>query len=102
MMNDTSLCENGSTNDDTKVEKVPEHRHSSLDSNETPPKKIRKKSEPKIIDDMKEYLDSDTLQKLTTTTLRYWLKQHQVHCTTREKKDDLLQKVKQHFEKNEV
>ncbi|XP_031344216.1 uncharacterized protein LOC116171488 [Photinus pyralis] len=69
-----------------------EHHRPSENCNEVPPKKVRRKSEPKMIENMKEYLHNDSLEKLTTTTLRYWLKQHQVHCTTREKKDDLMKK----------
>ncbi|KAF5297753.1 hypothetical protein FQR65_LT09927 [Abscondita terminalis] len=86
-------------------EKANDRRRSSTSletSNSTPAKKVRKKSEPKIVENMKEYFDSDTLNQLTTTTLRHWLKQQQVHCTTREKKADLMEKVQKHFLKNEV
>ncbi|KAK4880047.1 hypothetical protein RN001_008193 [Aquatica leii] len=85
-------------------EKQNDRRRSStsLESNNTTPaKKVRKKPEPKIVENMKEYFDNDTLNQLTTTTLRHWLKQQQVHCTTREKKSDLMEKVQKHFLKND-
>lgn len=58
---------------------------------------MRNKPKPLIIENMKEYVENDTLEKLTTATLRYWLRQQSIHCTTRDKKADLIEKVRKHF-----
>lgn len=51
---------------------------------------------------MKDHLDNNTIDKLTTTTLLHWLKENAIHCTTRDKKADLITKVKNHFSAKET
>lgn len=46
---------------------------------------------------MKEYVESNTTEKLTTATLRHWLRERSIHCTTRDKKADLIVKICKHF-----
>lgn len=60
-------------------------------------KKAREKPKPQMIENMKEYVENDNLDKLTKTTLFHWLKEKSIHCTTRDKKFDLVKKVKNHF-----
>ncbi|KAI7815695.1 uncharacterized protein RDOM_000036 [Rhyzopertha dominica] len=60
-------------------------------------KKIRNKPKPQQIDNMEEYVNNNSLEKLTTVTLRKWLKERSIHCTTRDKKADLVEKVRGHF-----
>lgn len=69
----------------------------NFQSETTPAKKVRNKPQPQIIENMKEYFDNNTLDQLTTTTLRHWLKERSLPCTTREKKENLIQKVRKHF-----
>lgn len=63
----------------------------------TPSKKVRTKPQPQTIENMKEHLDKNTIDKLTTITLLHWLKGNSVHCTTRDKKAVLIQKVRNFY-----
>ncbi|GJQ69841.1 hypothetical protein Trydic_g22389 [Trypoxylus dichotomus] len=70
------------------------------ENNPTPTKKARPKPKPQIIENMQEYVDNNSIEKLTTTTLLHWLKERNLHCSTRDKKAELIQKVKSQFVKS--
>ncbi|XP_022914371.2 uncharacterized protein [Onthophagus taurus] len=86
--NETSLKESQAANS---------KRTGDLIGNVTPAKKARPKPKPVKIENMKEYVDNNTIEKLTTTTLFHWLKERNLHCSTRDKKADLIQKIKNQF-----
>ncbi|XP_025829423.1 uncharacterized protein LOC112904197 [Agrilus planipennis] len=86
---------------DTENE-TPNRKRPASEGEIIPIKKSRNKPKPQIIEDMKEYYQKDSLSKLSTATLRHWLKDHLIHCTTRDKKDVLVEKVKGYFLDNNM
>ncbi|KAI4465648.1 hypothetical protein MML48_3g00010228 [Holotrichia oblita] len=111
--NDEQPLQIDTSNNDAKLEQVETERQDvdkenaqadankrisdSSENNPTPTKKARPKPKPQIIENMQEYIDSNTIEKLTTTTLLHWLKERNLHCSTRDKKAELIQKVKNQF-----